>query len=172
MEFEFRRPTRQCCVTDQPIRPGQDYYTALRETESGELERLDWSSDAWPGPPEGCIAWWQSRIPSLDEGRVYWAPNDVLRSVFQYYVNQSGQPDIAYVMGLLMMRKRLLQYRETIQRDGQSWLVLYDPKQQTTVELAEVTLESFRAMSIQAELAEKLFASHSAMDAEDDSGRE
>lgn len=170
VEFDFKRPTRHCCVSDQPIRPGQEYYTALRENELGELERSDWSVPAWTGPPPGCIAWWKSRIPSLDQGRVYWAPHDVLRSVFQYFLEQPNAMDSAFVMGLLLLRKRLVQLRETIHREGENWLVLFDPKSENIIELREVELEASRAAAIQAELAEKLFTSHGTPDAETDTG--
>ncbi len=78
--------------------------------------------------------------------------------------------DSAFVMGLLLLRKRLVQLRETIHREGENWLVLFDPKSENIIELREVELEASRAAAIQAELAEKLFTSHGTPDAETDTG--
>lgn len=166
MEFDIKRPTRHCSRTGQPIGPGQVYFTVLVETDSEELERQDILAEAWSGAPEECIAWWRSQIPLRDEGRVYWAPADVLRSVFQYYLERPDQQDAAYVMGLLLLRKRMLQHRESVTREGAQWLILFDPKAHSSFELRESAMSAERAEAIQRELADKLFTTSGAVEAD------
>jgi hypothetical protein len=156
-EFDFKRSSRQCSATGQPIERGTDFYSVLLEQDDSSLTRQDISATAWQGPPENCIGWWRSRLPSLEKGRVYWAPNEVLVTVFQHASSTPGQEDIAYVMALLLVRKRILQWKETVQRDGRPWMRLHDARQNTDLEVAEASLTAQRVAEIQAELAEKLF---------------
>lgn len=156
-EFDFRRSSRQCSVTGQPIERGTEFYSVLIEQEDGSLARQDISAAAWQGPPENCLGWWRSRLPSLEKGRVYWAPNEVLLSFFQHARTTPGQEDVAYVMALLLVRKRILQWKDTIEREGRSLLRLHDARQNLDLEVAELTLTPQRVAEIQAELAEKLF---------------
>ncbi len=162
IDFDFRRSARQCSLTGQPLERGAEFFSVLIEQDDGSLARQDISAAAWQGPPEDCIGWWRSRLPSLDKGKVYWAPNEVLLSVFQHALGNPGlgnpgQADIAYVMALLLVRKRILQWKETIQREGRAYLRLHDPKQNLDLEVAEAELTPARTAQIQAELAEKLF---------------
>lgn len=60
-------------------------------------------------------------------------------------------------MALLLVRKRILQWKETIRRDERSFLRLHDAKQNQDMEVAEVALTPQRTAEIQTELAEKLF---------------
>ncbi len=156
-EFDFKRFSRQCSATGQPIERGTDFYSVLLEQEDGTLARQDISGAAWQGPPENCVGWWRSRLPALEKGRVYWAPNEVLLTVFQHANTTPGQEDIAYVMALLLVRKRILQWKETVQREGRPWMRMHDARQNTDLEVAEVPLTPRRISEIQAELAEKLF---------------
>ncbi len=157
IDFDFRRSARQCSLTGQPLERGAEFYSVLVEQDDGSLARQDISAAAWQGPPEDCVGWWRSRLPSLEKGKVYWAPNEVLLSVFQHSLGAPGQSDIAYVMALLLVRKRILQWRETIHREGRAYLRLHDPKQNLDLEVAEAELTPTRTAQIQAELAEKLF---------------
>lgn len=157
VEFDFRRSSRQCSITGQPIERGSEFYSVLVEQDEGTFARSDISAAAWQGPPENCIGWWRCRVPQLEKGRVYWAPNEVLLAVFQHAVSTPGQEDVAFVMALLLVRKRILQWKETITRGGQNFLRLHDAKQNQDLEVAEVTLTSKRTTELQSELAEKLF---------------
>lgn len=157
VEFDFRRFSRLCSVTGQPIERGSEFYSVLIEQEDGTFARSDISAAAWQGPPEHCLGWWRCRVPELEKGRVYWAPNEVLLAVFQHAQSTPGQEDIAYIMALLLVRKRILQWKETIRRDDRSFLRLHDAKQNQDLEVAEVGLTPQRTAEIQSELAEKLF---------------
>jgi hypothetical protein len=157
VEFDFRRSSRQCSVTGRPIERGSEFYSLLIEQADGTFARSDISAAAWHGPPENCLGWWRCRVPELEKGRVYWAPNEVLLAVFQHALTTPGQEDIAYIMALLLVRKRILQWKETIRRDERSFLRLHDAKQNHDMEVAEVLLTPQRTAEIQIELAEKLF---------------
>ncbi len=157
IEFDFKRPTRRCSRTEQEIRPGEFFYSALIEGPNGELIRSDFSEQAWEGPPADCIGWWRSRIPSLDQGRVYWVPRSVLLAFFDHVYQQSPRDSLTYVTALLLVRKKILIWHETLERDGRQVLVIQNPKTKTNYEVESVDLTPPEVEAIQQNLASKLF---------------
>ena len=167
IEFDFKRPTRRCSKTDREIGPGEAYFTALLEDANGELIRADFSAEAWTGPPEECIGWWRSKIPTLNKGRIYWAPNSVLLAFFEYLATQTDQKELIFVTALLLIRKRIVTWKETIEREGKKYLVIQDVKNKRDFEIEEREVTAQQIEEIQANLAEKLFTDQREADVED-----
>jgi len=110
---------------------------------------------------QSLIGWWKQRVPELDSGKVYWAPDHVLIAWFEsLYARQSEesveQHETAWVMALLLMQKRLLarQDRET---DGDI-LYLVNKKNKQEYTLHEPEIDEQRIDAIQNQLAEQLFS--------------
>jgi hypothetical protein len=164
IEFDFKRPTRRCSQTENEIGPGDVFYSALIEGGDGELVRKDYAAEVWQGPPEDCIGWWRSRIPTLDKGRIYWAPRGVLMAFFEHAYEQSQQTGLAYVMALLLVRKRILSWQESLERDGKRWLVVHDAKAKQAYEVEQFELTEEQMQAIQQNLADKLFTDQQVAD--------
>lgn len=156
VEFEFRRPGRQCSVGNRPLEAGEEFYSVLMERDENDLVRIDIAASAWTGPPEGCLGWWRARVPELQKGRVYWAPPEVLLLFFQHSIDHK-QHEIAYVMALLLMRKRILAWTETRDTAEGRELVLSCARNQTEYVVRECELQDSQVAAIQSELSEKLF---------------
>lgn len=160
-EFEFRRSSRQCSRTGQPIQRGEWFYSVLVEQADGSLGREDISMAAWSGPPADNVGWWRSRVPDLEKGRVYWAPPEVLLSVFQHYLGQPQSTDIAFVLALVLVRKKILHFQEKLRASASDQMELVDLKTKQEYLVPTVTLAAQRIQEIQAELSEKLFTDQS-----------
>lgn len=154
VEFDFRRPSRQCSVENRALTPGESYFSALVEQPDGELVRIDTSAKAWTGPPDHCVGWWQSRIAELQKGRVYWAPSEVLLAVFRHAIEQK-KTATAWILGTLLVRKRLLAEREGPAGTGVVRLV--HSATRSEYELSEPQLDADQIAAIQRELEECLF---------------
>lgn len=116
-QFDVKRGSRKCCVTEHPFGAGEVFYSALIETSSGTM-RSDFCIEAWEKSPwsqqdspeprtpvenapstdsnsessnsETLIGWWKQRVPEQDSGVVYWAPDHVLIAWFDsLYASQS-----------------------------------------------------------------------------------
>ena len=61
--YQIQGVARLCASSGRELRPGERFYTVLLE-EAGQFVRKDYANDAWPGTPEGAIAYWQGRIPA------------------------------------------------------------------------------------------------------------
>jgi hypothetical protein len=164
IEFEFKRPTRRCTATERDLRNGEEYYSVLTESSDGELIRQDYSTGAWQGPPTDCVGWWKARIPDLERGRVYWAPPAVLLAVFEHALQHPAQAGLTYVMALLLVQRRILQWRDSRDSEVQRWMLLHEPKQKRDYEVPEVVLQTAEIQELQQALAEKLFTDQVAWD--------
>ena len=164
IQYEFKRTTRKCFETGREFDRGEEFFSALIDTDQGP-ERRDFGQDVWKGPSDDCIGWWKSSVPLLEKGRVYWAPSDVLLAYFESLTERAIK-DAAYAMGLLLVRKRLLQLVETDDdAEGGPLMILRNRKTKEKIEVPVVELTAERMSQIQDELAENLF-----MDRPDGSG--
>jgi uncharacterized protein YbaR (Trm112 family) len=158
MDYEIQRCTRCCATTGRELAPGEDFYSVV-VAEGSELKRCDYSVEAWEGPPEGAIGWWKSQMPSPTAKRMHWAPNDVLLHCFEQLESQPDKADMRYVLGLLLVRRRVMREEEQ-DRDpeGREVMVLYCPRREATYRVPVVQPDEARANEIQEELARLLFA--------------
>ncbi len=159
MDFQIKRTGRRCHETDRELKPGETFYSELVD-EEGELTRRDLSSEAWDGPHENSIGWWQARVPDIQGGKVYWAPRDILLSYFESLQQHEQHRAAAYVMALLLVRKRILKLVDSIEQDGIECLEVRYAKDNKTWNVPVVELKNEQAESIQQELAQQLFTDH------------
>ncbi|MEZ6098519.1 MAG: hypothetical protein R3E01_06070 [Pirellulaceae bacterium] len=161
MDFEIKRCTKRCAATDREFRPGETFYSVLVDAGT-EIQRLDYASDAWCGPPENCIGWWKSVLPDLDARKVHWAPNDVMLDYFLQLEDRPDSGEMRYVLTLLMIRRRIFRLEETKEHDdGSESLVVFCPRNETEYDVPVVMPDRQTAHRIQDELARLLF-SHAA----------
>jgi hypothetical protein len=140
------------------LAPGEQFYSAL-VSEGAELVRLDYSVDAWRGPPQNALGWWKSRMPVASEKRMHWAPNDVMLELFEQLEEQPDKQDMRYVLALLLVRRRVMRLEEKeLDANGAEVLVLYCPRRETSYRALERAPQESRIDEIQEELARLLFA--------------
>jgi len=156
MDYEVQRCTRHCFATDRELAPGESFYSAL-VADGAELRRQDYSEDAWQGPPEGAIGWWKSSVASRQVKRQEWAPNDVMLDFFEQLAEQPQRQETCYVLGLLLVRRRVMRPEETEKDErGREVMVLYCPRRDATYKVPVVVPEASRVEEIQEELARLL----------------
>lgn len=155
-DFDFKRCTRICHATEREIGAGEKYVSAIVE-EGDEIVRRDYADDQWAEPPEGCIGWWRSQVPILEKGKIYWAPNRVLLAYFESVVAKPEQKNLSYVMGLLLVRKRILQWKDTIAREDIEFMILRHSGSKASFEVEVIDIPPEQVQAIQNELAEQLF---------------
>lgn len=166
VEYEFRRASRVCSAENRPLQPGEAFVSALVELPDGSLMRVDTAAASWKGPPEDCVGWWRCRMPDLQRGKVHWAPPEILLAAFQHALS-SGRTDVAWVMALLLMRKRILLGRGDDLRPGEG-LAVIEPRSKQEYRILETEIAPDRIEAIQRELEEKLFTDVAANEAFDE----
>jgi hypothetical protein len=156
LDFDIQRCSRRCSVTDRELKNGETCYSAL-VPQGGEVARLDYSAEAWPGPPENAIGWWKSTVVDPNQGRPHWAPNDVMLNYFERLLEDPAAEDARYVLALLLVRRRIARVERT-EHDaaGREQLVIFCPRNEREYSVAEAMPSEERAQQIQQQLAELL----------------
>ena len=156
MDFDIQRCSRHCALTGRELAPGEVYYSVLI-SEDEDVDRRDYSQEAWTGPPDGTVTWWKSQIPSRTVRKKHWAPNDVMLQFFEELQARDDKNDMRYVLGLLLVRRRVMRQEESETDDGgNEILVLYCPRNEATYKLPTVIPSESRINEIQEELARLL----------------
>lgn len=157
MDFDVQRCSRRCVVTGRELAPGETYYSALIAS-GATVERRDYSSEAWVGPPDEALGWWKSQVPTAETKKSAWAPNDVMLELFDELAEAADRADMRYVLALLLIRRRVLRLEET-ERDnqGRETLLVYCPRRQTDYRVPVVMPDGERAEQIQQTLGQLLF---------------
>lgn len=131
--YQIARPRGQCALTGQPIVPGEAFMTALRQTPQG-YERLDISMDAWQGF-DTCdvVGFWQMVMPVGEQKKRPFVDDETLIDLF-VRLEEASEPsrlNFRFVLGLLLLRKRLLSYESTVHRgDVELWMVRFRGRQE------------------------------------------
>ena len=158
MDYEVQRCTRHCAKTGRELQPGEVFYSTLL-AEGAQVVRHDYSAEAWEGPPEKVLGWWKSQMPHRDAKRLHWAPNDVMLELLEELETQPDKQDMRYVLGLLLIRRRVVRLEETDHdAEGREISVLYCPRRERTYRVMTVMPSEQRTAEIQEELARLLFA--------------
>ncbi len=170
LDFEVQRFTRRCFQTERDLAPGETFYSALFD-EAGGVVRRDFCEDAWDGPPEDAISSWKSQVPAPTSTKVNWAPNDVMMHYFEKLEDQPDKADFRYVLTLLMIRRRILQFDADAVTDDEAGeaatssddtqpetMKVYFPRKDTTHAVLVADPAPERIDQIQEELA-RLFCS-------------
>lgn len=157
LDFKVQRCTRRCAATDRELRPSEPFYSVL-VPDGSDVVRRDYAVEGWQGPPDGAIGYWKSEMPDPSTQKMSWAPNDVIRHYFRQLVEQNGDRDTAFVLALLLVRRRLMRLEETQRDDQGEVLVLYCSQAEKEFKVPVVEPTSERIQEIQKHLSELLFA--------------
>ncbi|QDS98137.1 hypothetical protein [Adhaeretor mobilis] len=125
-DFDVKGCTRTCSDSGVELKPGEVCYSVLK-LEGLDTVRVDYSAAHWEQPSEEKLAetlgWWRFRMPTGDD-EPKLAPNEVLLSLFVELAEKRSQESFRYVLGLLLVRRRVLRLEETRENEGREVLVL------------------------------------------------
>jgi len=117
-EWEVDKPLGQCYGTGRKIEPGEEYFGALIEIEEG-LQRRDFCADYWESEKPSVFCYWKSKLPRSDEKKRIFVDDNMLMAFFERLENETEQEKVnfRFVLALILMRKRLLKYDATRDKD-------------------------------------------------------
>lgn len=134
-KYQVARPQGKCMQCGRDIAPDEKFMAALRETPQG-FERLDLCHDCWaPYDKRDILGFWQTTMPRPEEKKKLFVDDEVLRSLFERLqdATEAGKLNFRFVLGLILMRKRMLIYENTrMEADHREiWLVRLRGQDQT-----------------------------------------
>jgi len=114
LEYQFRQLGKTCAGTGRPLAPGQDVVSILVE-RGGEIVRLDYARDAWPGPPKGTIGQWKCQVPPAAEVNASRIDPELLLQFFEQLLETANPAHdrLLYVLSLYLLQRRRLKLEGT-----------------------------------------------------------
>ncbi|MCH8149435.1 MAG: hypothetical protein IH987_15875, partial [Planctomycetes bacterium] len=108
-----------CGKTGRALSEGEEFYTVLFE-EGESFRREDFAADSWDGPPEGCFCFFRSRKPVKEKKKKLLVDGEMLIGFFHRLEDETEpvRVQFRFVLALLLMRKRILQYESSNTTDG------------------------------------------------------
>ncbi len=118
-DYEFAHQTGVCAVTQRTLQPGEEFYAVLFDTPDG-FDRRDYSAAVWENPPENYFSYWKSRVPQKQEKKRLFVNNDVMVDLLLRLTDREEEvkQHFRFVLSLILMRKRLLKYEQTVHEEG------------------------------------------------------
>lgn len=119
-DWEIRKRSEVCTMTQRPFREGEFFFTAIFREGDG-FRREDVAEEAWAVRPESeaPLAFWRSRFelppPPPPEPLAKQDAESILRKLIEE--NSDATKNARYILALMLERKRLLKPMESSDPD-------------------------------------------------------
>ncbi len=129
-EFNIARTAGQCVQCERTLETAEPYMVVV-VTERELLLRRDWCLACWDDPQrepvDNPFGQWRTQVPAKEEKKKVFVDDDLLLNFFHRLADDAepSRQNFRFVITLVLMRKRLLNYERTIKADDgtQSWLL-------------------------------------------------
>jgi len=156
--YELGRPTGKCSLSGADIHPGDKFMAALRETPLG-FERLDISTEAWPTfDRKDVVGFWQTTMPHHEQKKKLFVNDEVLCELFERLKDTTETPKLnfRFVLGLILMRKKLLVYDNSRKEDGRDIWTLHFKGREDRLDLIDPKLNEESMTEVSQQLGQIL----------------
>lgn len=157
--YEVARPRGQCVVCQTQIEPGNPLMAALRETQTG-FERLDVCLNCWGEFDKAdLVGFWRTVMPKHEQKKKLFVDDEVLCQLFErlHDTTEPAKLNFRFVLGLILMRKRLIVYESSRHDEAgkELWQVRFKGKDQM-MELLNPKLDESQIQDVSTQLGEIL----------------
>ncbi|MFP4145351.1 MAG: hypothetical protein ACLFV3_09420 [Phycisphaeraceae bacterium] len=133
--YDVPRTTGQCLSLGRALEPGETIFAALVEVPPEELDqpgkpaadaglrRVDVSEEAWQEGfrPERLFSYWKTSVPEPNQKKKTFVDDAVLMNLLRRLEDATQPQRLAfrYVLALILMRKKLLRYDGSVERQAE-----------------------------------------------------
>jgi hypothetical protein len=164
-EWNIQSRAHVCEACTRPFADRQPYHTLLYDEKSESLRRLDvcdacWQSQFNDGARErkGFVSHWQGTYeappPPAPDAIQKETAETLLRKLIEQ--NDPGHAPAAFILAVMLERKRLLRVKEQIQRDGRRIFIYEQPKTGDLFTIADPDLHLNQLAAVQQDVAHLL----------------
>ena len=157
--YEVARSGGKCAVSGRTIEPKEKYYAVLRETPVG-FERIDIAAECWAEfDKSNQLGFWQTVMPLHEQKKKVFVDDEVLCGLFERLADatEPAKINFRFVLGLILMRKRLLVYETTrTAENGQEiWAMRFRGKEEM-LDMLNPRLDEQQVKDVSTQLGEIL----------------
>ena len=163
-EWNIQSRAHACEVCTQPFADQQPYHTLLLD-EPAALRRSDVCEPCWTKQfagdatsRSGFISHWQGVYEAPPAHPVEAIQKETAETVLRKLIeqNEPRHAAAAYILAVMLERKRLLKVKEQLQRDGQRVFVYEHPKTGDIFTIADPNLHLDQLEQVQHDVAQLL----------------
>lgn len=164
-DYQIAPHSGVCTISQRHMEEGEEFYAVLFETPEG-FERREYSVAAWTEPPEGYFCFWKSRIPHKEQKKKLLVDDEVIINLFLRLEDSTAEIKLhfRFVLALILMRKRILKYEETVIENGAEFWVMRLVKEKTHYRVLNPRLTDEQTTRVSQELGAILHGDLSAFD--------
>ena len=145
MEWNIVKGEAQCQACGKGIAEGEAYFSALYD-EGAEFVRKDYCPPCWPQAPQAdAYSFWKTRVPTEEERQSKFVDDEIILNFFTRLENETDplKRNFRYVLGLFLMRKRHLKFKDVVRDETGEALLLHARREDKdyTVYITELTDE-------------------------------
>jgi len=162
-EWNIQARAHACSACEEPFADRQTYHTVLFE-ERADFQRRDlcgpcWQRDFGPDARErpGFISQWQGTYeapPPPVEVIQKESAESLLRKLIAH--NDPAHGPAAYILAVMLERKRLLKVKEQVRREGRRWFLYEQPRTGDLFTIADPELQLNQLEAVQRDVAHLL----------------
>ena len=151
MDWNITRGELKCSSCGRSFEEGEEYFSVVYDEKTEFLRKDFCPACAAKIDREETFSFWQTRAPVKDKEAQKLVDDDVIMNFFMRLETESDplKRNFRYVLGLLLMRKRLLKFKDVERGEGGEALVLYSPREQQkyTVYIPQLTEEEIEQVT-------------------------
>lgn len=162
-DWNIQSRAHACTACEKPFTDKQNYHTVLFD-DHAEFRRHDLCEDCWQkdfGPDarekKGFISYWQGTYeapPPPEEVVPKENAESLLRKIIE--LNDPHYVPAAYILAVMLERKRLLKVKEQLNRDGQRVFIYEQPKTGDVFKIVDPALQLNQLDEVQRDVAQLL----------------
>jgi hypothetical protein len=162
-EWNIQSRAHACTACEQSFTDRQAYHTALSE-ERSEFHRKDFCEPCWQGDAghaardaKGFISHWQG-VYEAPPPPTEVVPKENAESLLRKLIaaNDEAHGPAAYILAVMLERKRLLKVKEQIKREGQRIFIYEQPKTGDVFTITDPNLQLNQLEAVQRDVAQLL----------------
>ncbi|HPD13848.1 MAG TPA: hypothetical protein PLE19_02810 [Planctomycetota bacterium] len=158
MEWNVAKPQR-VCPCGRELAENETYYAALYE-QGDDFVRKDYCLPCWEKAQAegGIFSFWKTTVPVKEQKRRLFADDEVLLDFFfrLEHAQEEQKRQFFYLLGLILMRKKLLKFDDLERADGQEFLLLRYAREDRVVRVPNPRLTEEQIEALKGQLSEIL----------------
>ncbi|ARN55904.1 hypothetical protein [Sedimentisphaera salicampi] len=138
-DWNIKKPEGVCSICGREFETDEEFYAGLVDGQEG-FERIDTCIGCWQEKKPRTFYFWKTKMPQPEEKGKQKFLNDETMLEFLEKLEQSEEPEkinFRFVLMLVLVRKRILRYKDTFSRDGKDYWRLKITGQDKMVEVLD-----------------------------------
>ncbi len=158
MEWEIEKGEMGCHACRKPFQERDEYFSAIYD-RAAQFERRDFCMGCWDAVGrDELFSFWKTRVPAKEEQVKKFVDDEVILNFFMRLEDETDplKRNFRYVLGLFLMRKKLLKFKDVARDETGEALVLHSRQEDKDYKVYIVELSDEEILHVTEEVGQIL----------------